>query len=116
MTEIEQMTSEVYKFLHPEGCWHEKGGGDFAPFRFRCKKCLEIIEWQDIHPEYISRDGRVRLLQEMMAREDATEFFNSILVVAFRDTVPYAISIKYITDKNNEGLLLRAVYEFMRRK
>jgi hypothetical protein len=117
---------------HLKLCWHEKDPFvDFAPFRFKCKHCQEIIDWQDAHPDFSTDSGKVRLLREMERVIDKEDFEKFWLVglhnvhpslmkflttgakVRMLETIPK----NYITDDTPEGKvrLLKAALEFMER-
>jgi hypothetical protein len=89
MTEptIETMTREVFEWLHPGAPWHAQ-------------------------VEYVSEKGRVLLLQEAMLIDGFGDYLSKLSRINYNQCLGAVIPVGYITDIDNEGLLLKAVYRW----
>jgi hypothetical protein len=108
----EQKNREVTEWLGI--CWHE---WDWRETSYRCTKCNSYL--RDIpvptHPDFSQGAGIVRLLEEMMKREDWDDFSKQIgfWSVGFR---PLKIRYFYLRSDyiTTPGKLLKAVWEWFK--
>jgi hypothetical protein len=110
---IETMTRDVFGWLHPGGCWHEKTISTMGRHQCSCGAIFDvgvdiINHTNRLNPEYISPAGRVLLLREMEVKKP--HIFLRWLVT-LRAVPPEQQIADYITD--DTGLLLKAVYDFI---
>jgi hypothetical protein len=98
-------TQEINKrFAELAGiCWHEKDGGIY-PFRFPCKKCGEIVEWQDAYPNFCA-DPRL-VLEAMMKREDWYYFVG-------RTKYGFLLSLFRYHQEDTEGAVYSMLKEYI---
>jgi len=107
MTEIEQMTREVFEWLHPEGCWHK--WKDLQTME--CMYCGHELLFTR-NPEYVSLAGRVLLLKEMMEREDCERFLSLVTNELGGNPSQFLRVFIEIYIAGDTGKLLDAVYEW----